>query len=125
MLAGECNQRFTLLQFHTANYASINNNDTSELYIQNIDHYKTIKLQLFAHTAPCCHPEHVAACMLLKVKKQVYRQRDLCFLCQLLHPMRLAPDINIRTIKTWHIGILMYEASNEGLGEVRIRQQAM
>jgi hypothetical protein len=39
--------------------------------------------------------------------------------------MRLAPDINIRTIKTWHIGILMYEASNEGLGEVRIRQQAM
>lgn len=125
MLAGECNQRFTLLQFHTANYASINNNDTSELHIQNIDHYKTIKLQLFAHTALCCHPEHVAACMLLKVKKQVYRQRDLCFLCQLLHPMRLAPDINIRTIKTWHIGILMYEASNEGLGEVRIRQQAM
>lgn len=43
------------------------------------------------HIAQCCHPEHLVSCKLPKVKKPVYQQRDLCFLCQLLRPMRLIP----------------------------------
>uniref|UniRef100_A0A0A9DSD3 Uncharacterized protein n=1 Tax=Arundo donax TaxID=35708 RepID=A0A0A9DSD3_ARUDO len=56
----------------------------SKIHLPRIPHGKL-------HIALCCHPEHLVSCMLQKVKKQVYQQRDLCFLYQLLHPMQLIP----------------------------------
>jgi ABC-type siderophore export system fused ATPase/permease subunit len=95
MLARKHNQRFTFLKFHTANYTSINNNESmTHQWVEDRLSY-TDELQLIAHTALCCHPGHLLSCMLLMVKKQVYQQRGLCFLYQLLHPMQLIPEINM------------------------------
>jgi hypothetical protein len=62
-------------------------------------------LKLFAHTAQCCHLAHPLSCKLLKVRKQVYQQRDLCFLYQLLRPMQLVPKTTVITISiaSWNL----------------------
>ena len=66
---------------------------------------KATKRILFARTAPCCHLAHLLSCKLLKVRKQVYQQRDLCFLYQLLRPMQLIPETTDRTfsIVSWNL----------------------
>ena len=106
MLAGKCNEGFTFLKFPATNYTSTNNNYMLACHFKIYIIVRLWNLKVFERIVLCCHLAYLLCCKLLKLRKQVYQQRDLYFLYQPLNPMQLIPEIVTRSLEplALHLG---------------------